>query len=53
MLAPDSASVIFDAPPRDGEKRDLYVADLTGKTLHRLTYHPANDQWADWWAARE
>ncbi len=53
MFAPDSASVIFDAPPRDAEKRDLYVADLTGKTLHRLTYHPANDHWADWWAPRD
>jgi Tol biopolymer transport system component len=53
MFAPNSDSVIFDAPPRDGEKRDLYVADLNGKTQYRLTYHPANDQWADWWAPRD
>jgi TolB protein len=51
-FAPDGESVLYDAAPSDGEKRDLCTADLTGRTLHRLTYHPANDQWGDWWAPR-
>jgi len=52
MFAPDSRSVVFERQPRDGEKNDIYVADLHGQVVHRLTYHPADDMWADWWAPR-
>ena len=49
-LAPDSRSLLYDAPPRPDEKRDLYVSDLEGNKLYRLTYHPGSDVCADWWA---
>ena len=52
-FAPDGRSVVYEHQPSDNEKTDLYVVDLRGRPLHRLTYHPANDRWADWWAPKQ
>jgi Tol biopolymer transport system component len=52
-FAPDGRSVVYEHRPSDNEKTDLYVVDLHGRPLHRLTYHPANDRWADWWAPKQ
>lgn len=52
VWAPDGESVIHDTAALAGGASDLYVADLDGRPLHRLTYHPAPDDEPDWWAPR-
>ncbi len=52
-FAPDSRSVVYERAPAENEKTDLYVADIYNPVRYRLTYHPANDRWADWWAPRQ
>ncbi len=50
-FTPDGEHLLHDAKREGEEQTDLYVSDLDGKPLHRLTYHPASDTQADWCSA--
>jgi Tol biopolymer transport system component len=46
-LSPDGTQIAF-ASDRVDEQHDIYVIDVTGENLRRLTDHPAND-WSPVW----